>query len=157
MRHEPSPLDSSLLSRLLPLIDRDIVDLGREHTHLFLSNAKRALLYFGAVHTCDPSHPQFKDLHTLFDDFGPTVTLIEGAEPFRSVLPEEQYQRQAKAILKDSEETLIRKAGEILFTARWLQKRGAFFFVPSPLYPRPLIFSLNEDSQTGRSSSPILC
>lgn len=37
-----------------------------------------ALFYFGAVHSSDPSHPQFAEIETAFRHFRPTLVFYEG-------------------------------------------------------------------------------
>lgn len=40
------------------------------------------LLYFGALHTKDPAHPELAELRRVWNDFKPTVALVEGRMSF---------------------------------------------------------------------------
>lgn len=43
---------------------------------------KGALLFFGALHSKDPAHPQIAELRRVWNEFKPTVALVEGRMSF---------------------------------------------------------------------------
>jgi len=69
--------------------DSRVSTLGKEAPYIMhlepedgSASGKGSLLYFGSVHSKDPAHPQQAELKRAWDEFQPTVALVEGRMSF---------------------------------------------------------------------------
>lgn len=92
----------------------------------------RAVCFIGCVHSCDPAHEQFPIISAAFSEFNPQTVLIQGARPFAAQLPKREFERQKAAILAENNDSLIRKAAEILYVARLALEHDMSLYSPEP-------------------------
>ena len=58
----------------------DYVRQPRSHPYVLeMQHQNGSLLYYGAFHKVDPSHPQFEDIEQKWEDFQPTFVFCEGS------------------------------------------------------------------------------
>lgn len=67
--------------------DDRVVRLGRDEPYILhikpaAPTERGELLFFGALHSKDPSHPLQGELHRAWEEFRPTVALVEGRMSF---------------------------------------------------------------------------
>ena len=71
----------NLLDSLNQRLQQDFDSSGSyEQPVQVLNNGKKALIFFGANHSRDLNHPQFKQLRKLFNEFKPEITINEGGQ-----------------------------------------------------------------------------
>jgi len=80
---------ASVLGQKLDSAEHDLryrqLDPGGYSLHIVPRNAsapKGSLLFFGALHSKDPEHPQLVTLRKVWQEFKPTVALVEGRMGF---------------------------------------------------------------------------